>query len=564
MLLFHAKDNHHARYSGYLAEILRLEGFADFDETALDRLNAETLAGCDLAILPRVALTAGQAELLHAYVLQGGKLLALLPDSHFIQRFGLTPTWRAADAGWLHPAGDLAAAVCPHPVQIVVATAGWAVADGADAQVLAEHRPGKERDGAAAAPAVVASRVGAGEAIFFAYDLAHAVARLRQGNPDHADLCYAGLDGIVRPSELFVGQLDVGQMLIPQADVHTALLARAVERLAPRPRLWYYPQPSQRSALIMTSDDDWSTVAQFEALLAGLAQRRATCTFYIVPETKINGDLMRRWEEAGHTFSVHPALAGDIHRGLAVEQPQSTQVATMLRENVGRHQAEFGRPVRTIRQHAVRWLGDVEAARVLAKLGVRMETNFVSVHPFPLGYMAGSGRALRFVATDGALIDCYQQPTMWTEEVLIHPRFVFSFKWSVERALQEVDAMLAQATGQFYTPVTINSHPVSFATYSSPLIEGTWDRALAAGMPIWSADRWLGWTEARNSIRLQAVGQGYALRTAQAVGQVTLLYPPGARLPADAATAQPIRLWGEEYHALTIHDLAAGAVRQVG
>lgn len=563
MLLLHTSDPH-SRYSHYLAEILRLEGFVDFDEVRLDQFAAETLIGQDLVILPRVALTVSQAELLHTYVQHGGKLLALLPDSNLIRRFGLTPTWRALDDGWLHPTNEMAMAICPHPVQIVVPAVGWGVADGVDAQALAKVRPGKGGDDADAMPALIACRLGAGEAIFFAYDLAHAVARLRQGNPSHADLCYAGLDGIVRPSELFVGQLDASQMQIPQADVHTALLARAVERLAPRPRLWYYPQPNQRSALLMTSDDDWSTVEQFAALLGGLRVRQATCTFYVVPETKLNGDLMRRWEDDGHTFSVHPALPGDTHRERAVDQPQSTQVAAMLHDNVARHQADFGRPVHTIRQHAVRWLGYVEAARVLATLGVQMETNFVSVHPFPLGYMAGSGRALRFVETSGALIDCYQQPTMWTEEVLIHPGFVFSFKWSVERALQEVDEMIAQATRQFYTPITINSHPVSFATYSSALIEGTWDRALAAGMPIWSADRWLGWTQARSSVRLQPSGQGYRLHTPQAMDQLTLLYPPGASLPNTASTVQTIRLWGNEYHVLSIHDLAAGEVRQVG
>jgi hypothetical protein len=564
MLLLHANESRHARYSHYLAAILRMEGFVDFHELELAAIDAATLAVHDLVILPRVALAQARAELLLNYVVAGGRLIALLPDPNFARRFGVTSTWRGVDHGWLHldASQPILHGLPDHPVQIVVPTAGWSLSPDGGATALAQVGAGKERAGAEAQPALVWSRAGQGETVLYAYDLAHAVARLRQGDPEHADLSYAGLDGIVRPSELFVGQLDPEQMLTPQADVHSALLARLIETLAPRPRLWYYPEPGQRSALIMTSDDDWSTVEQFEALINGLRQRQATCTFYVVPETKINGGLIKRWEEDGHTFSVHPALDADIKRYLAVDEPQSTQVAAMLRANIERHAAEHKRPVRTIRQHAVRWLGYVDAARILADLGVAMELNYVSVHPFSLGYMAGSGRALPFVETDGQIIPCYQQPTMWTEEVLIHPSFVFSFKWTVERALAEVDKMVQDATGRFYTPVTINSHPVSFATYSSTLIEGTWDRARAAGMPILSPDRWLAWVQARQAVRIEREGQRYVVHTPQALARLTVLLPPGVT-PASELPTAPIRLWGRDYRTLTQSNFTAGERRVI-
>jgi hypothetical protein len=561
MLLLHAAENRHSIYSRYLAEILRLEGFVDFVELDLAQLDAATLARHDLVVLPRLALTEAQATVLRRYVSDGGKLLALMPDPYFARRFGLTPTWRACDEGWLHfTQDDALAGLCVEPVQIVTPTDGWAVDGASDVAVIAHVRPGKETASGDAQPAIVHAKIGQGVAILLAYDLAHAVARLRQGNPAHADLSYAGLDGIVRPSELFVGQMAVEQMLTPQADIHTALLARCVELLAPRPRLWYYPKISQRSVLLMTSDDDWSTVEQFEAVLAGLRMRKATCTFYIVPETKIGDDLMHTWEADGHTFSVHPALDADIHRYLAKAQPQSTLVEPMLRANVARHRKAYGRSVDTIRQHAVRWSGYVDTARVLADLGVRMELNFVSVYPFSVGYMAGSGRPLPFVDADGKLIDCYQQATMWTEEVLIHPDFVFSFKWTVERALQEVDQMIQRATRQFYTPIAINSHPVSFATYSSPLIEGTWDRALEAGMAIWSADRWLAWTEARNSVRFEQTNGGYLVLATQAMPELTILLPPGS---APAAAATQYSLWGRLYDVVTVSELQPGERRRL-
>lgn len=566
MLLLHAANDPHSIYSHYLAAILRLEGFADFQEAEFADLTAEGLGRHDLVLLPRMSTAAGLAELLETYVRQGGRLLALLPDLYLVRRLGMTPKFHGIDNGWLHlnPDESLMQGLCADPVQIIVPTMTWHPAAETVAAVLAQVRPGRQADTSEGYPAVIWCKVGEGEAILLGYDLAHAIARLRQGNPDHADLCFSALDGIYRPSELFVGQLAVEQMLVPQADLHTALLARLIECLALRPRLWYYPQASQRSVVIMTSDDDWSTVEQFEALLAGLRQRQATCTFYVVPETKINNALMTQWEADGHTFSVHPALEADLRSYLATQEPQSRQIAAMLRTNVERHQREFGRATQTIRQHAVRWLGYVEAARELAALGVQMELNYISVHPFSLGYMAGSGRPLRFVDTDGTLIDCYQQPTLWTEEVLIHPSFVFSFKWTVERALQEVDKIIQRAAHDFYTPIIFNSHPVSFATYSSPLIEGCWDKALAEGMAILSADRWLAWTQARDQVRIEHTESGCIVNTSVAMAELTVLLPGQCAVsPAKGATVVQQTLWGRPYQMVTLINLTAGEQRPI-
>jgi hypothetical protein len=165
------------------------------------------------------------------------------------------------------------------------------------------------------------------------------------------------------------------------------------------------------------------------------------------------------------------------------------------------------------------------------------------------------------VDVDGGLIDCYQQATMWTEEVLIHPSFVFSFKWTVARALQEVDQMIQRAVQQWYTPIAINSHPVSFATYSSPLIEGTWNRALDAGMAIWSADRWLAWTETRNAVRIEQADGGYFVSTTQPIPVLTILLPPGCIPDADTATHHS--LWGRPYDVVTVSGLQPGVRRRV-
>ncbi|NJN82739.1 MAG: hypothetical protein HC802_10990 [Caldilineaceae bacterium] len=297
MLLIHNSADPHARYSHYLAEILRLEGFMDADEADYEKVNATTLSAHDLVILPRLTPTMGQAEALLDYLVQGGSLIAFLPAPNLARRLGLQVLYRGIEAGYLHldSAEPLNRGFIHDPLQIIVPAVAWAAPADNDARVLATISASRSPASGEHIPGLIEVQVGAGKAILFAYDLPHAVARLRQGDPAHADLSFGGLDGIYRPSELFVNQLAVEQMRLPQADLQTAWLARLIETMAPRPRLWYYPQAEQRSAMLMTSDDDWSSLEQFEVLIDGMKNgtpivRSTSCRRRILPaHTWIDG-----------------------------------------------------------------------------------------------------------------------------------------------------------------------------------------------------------------------------------------------------------------------------------
>ena len=541
MLIIHDPSAPQSRYSHYLAELLRLEGLVSYQATNLSKLNESTLAGHDIVILPRTTLDRHQITLLCDYVTAGGTLLALLPENNLVKALGVTPCYQ------LIPHGQLTVddtTIVAEPIDVIGPTAIWHGPD--DTTVLAHINQ---------QPAIVSRTIGAGNVLLYAFDVAYCVARLRQGDPQYVDLCAAGLDGIYRPSELFVHQLDPQRAHIPQADLHTALLAHLIMTHAPQPRIWYYPHAQQTSTMIMTSDDDWSQIAEFEALIAGLARHDAQCTFFLVPQSRVTPSDVIRWQAAGHTFSVHPALAQDIVVGLATDEPQVRIVAGMLAENIGRHQREYTAPVRTIRQHAVRWLGYVEAARVLASHGVQLDCNYLAVSPY-LGYVCGSGRAVRFVDQQGQIIDCFQQPTLWTEECLIHPEYVFSFKWEVAHAIAVTDQLIADAAQRYYTPVTINSHPVSFATYSQPLIEANWQAAQRHGMPIVSADTWLDWTMERDQLRLHCANGRWVLTTSQPIDCLSIIVPPHIT-PCIATTT--VQRWGMSIPVLELHDLAIGS-----
>jgi hypothetical protein len=565
MLVLHARRDPHARFSHYLAEILRLEGFTALRQVDIDDLDERTLADADFLVIPRLTLTHRERDLLLDRVAAGARMIAFQPETSLAERCGLTPTYRcvAECQGYLRIDTDAphAAGLCDEPVQIVVPAPVWDVAADTEVETLAELRDAT--DPTRTAPGVLRLVHGRGEVVFIAYDLPHAVARLRQGDPAYADVWSSGVDRYYRPHELFVHQLPPRQQRLPQADVQTALLARLVETLTPQPRLWYYPEATTRSVLVMTSDDDWSTVEQFEALLDGLRRHDATCTFFIVPGTKVTRERMDDWERAGHSFSVHPALPADHRAGPPPAVPQARFVPEMIRDNVARHRREYDRPVRTLRNHIIRWAGYLEPARVFAELGVRMEFNYFSVVPLPVGHLNGSGRPLRFVDQDGALLDCYQQGTAWSEEVLLHPEFTASVHWHSDRAIRETERLIRDAARVFHTPLTVNSHPVSFATYSRPLIEANWATARAEGLPIVSADRWLDWTETRERLTLEPAAGGWRLHAPVSVGAVTVLLPPGlppAQAPADTSRQT---IHGRDYQAFTFRDLAAGDVRTI-
>lgn len=568
MLVVHAPESYHARYSDYLAEILRSEGYADLVEMTQDALATEIPAQQDLIVLPRLAHSWDEIARLVQFVAQGGTLIAFQPDYQLTRRFGVEPTFAGALNARLrlntrHPAlGGLSAM----PIDVVVPAVHWRLSQ--DAEPNAEQSAGQSEGGGVdilarldtsdGHPAVVAVRHGAGTAIFFAYDLPYAVARLRQGNPENADLGLADCDDSNRGNELFVGQLDPEQLYLPQVDIHTAFLARIIDTWAPRPRLWYYPDPEQTSVQIMTSDEDWSTLEQWQSLIAGLAKRNATCTFFMVADSRIEKSWVDRWEEAGHVFSVHPALTEDYRRGMPAPPHHRRFMADMLRQNIARHHEEYKRPVRTIRQHRVRWLGYVECAQIQAELGVRMDCNFLSVKPYFIGFMTGSGRALPFVDTDGQLIPGYQLAAQWTEECLIHDSMSFSRRWPAAKAAEVACGLIRSAAQEFYTPVCFNSHPVSYHTYSSPLVDATWDQAVELNVPIVSADHWLDWTEARDGVVLERTETGYLLSTQAAIASLTLLLPPGLAGNVPGASTRQVSRWQTEYTAVELTNLTPG------
>lgn len=559
MLLVHNAADSSSRFSHYLRELLLLEGFMGIDEIDAADLPARLSQSPGEAILlSRMSLPASTTDAIVAHLHRGGRLIAVHPDHFLLKRLGGTPAFAAIRKGFMSFADSALLAGLPlDPVQVVVPTVRWS----APAEITTLATLIDVDDAATQTAAISHFRVGKGEAVLIGFDLAKAVIRLRFGDPQLDDLYVRSNDINLRPHELLIGTLDPRQMSIAQTDILTALLGRIVETFDPQPRIWHYPEPSQRSALIQTSDDDWSSIEQFEVMLGVLKQYDARATFYIVPNSNVTTAHLDRWENAGHTFSVHPATDSEAHYGPPPEEPQALWVPDMVRRNIERHRAQYGREVITIRNHAIRWAHYLEVPRIHAEYGVRAEANYFCVPPFPVGFLSGSGRPAPFVEENGEIIDHYQIPSAWTEEVLLHPTHSASMNWMVGKAQLETNAIIQRAAQRYFTPVTVNSHPVSFATYSQPVIEDNWRQARELDVPIIGADHWMTWADSRRGLKLTRVGEQWELDADRDIPSVTVLLPQPAS--ADSGTTTTEKIWGRNYHALRLTNLTAGEHRRI-
>ena len=526
-------------YGRYAGEILRAEGLNWYQIEEMGGQDLAYLASFGLVILTHCFARPDEIAALLEFVHLGGRLVVFRPSVRLGQALGLYPRFVAQKEGYVrieasHPAGK---GLCSQSFQFHGMADHWGMPEGTPLTAAAWLQ--SERDAPSTTPALIVGPWGDGQVAIFAYDLAATVALLRQGDPALANALSSGKDGLYRPSEHFTGYLDPACAHIPQADVHTALLVSVIDQITecPMPRLWYYPRPSQRSVLIVTSDDDWSQVSEFEALMAAVEERGGHITFYVVPGTHISKELVQEWEKRGHVFSVHPdcrslvGLPADLGSFGVDEQYQL--LTEMLRTSVHNHCKQFDRPAHTIRQHALRWCGYVDAAKTLGELGVKMELNYYSILPYAASYMTGSGRPIKLVDESGRVLDVFQQSTVLSEDTTIGTHS-FSPNWSTSEALARVETMLSANIKQYYTPITLNAHPVSFATYSRRFVEGVLDSAQGHAMPIVSADEWLTFTLARYEaeflkVRYDGTTLEFVLRTQTQPTELTLSWPLGDR-----------------------------------
>ncbi|MHB0939926.1 MAG: polysaccharide deacetylase family protein [Armatimonadota bacterium] len=524
-----------------LQEILRAEGLSGFRMVNLDEGLPELRAD-DLIVLTRCFLRNDEIERLRAAVEAGARLVVLHPSVLLAHQFGWEPQQRAVYPGWV----QVGAGSPGHglPLQTHLPIAAFTCSD---AETLAGAVDAAWND--AGCPAVARRRFGKGAVVLFFYDLPKAVARLRFGDPELAAVETSEQWHWTHASDLFA-HCDDRVLDRPQADFHGQLLAKILTDISPYPlaRTWYYEKIAQRSAVVFSSDDDWSTPDQFKQLSDALVSHGGVATFYLVKDTHLSDEEIAALRALGHTFAPHVHLPDGEE--LAYAFPKHMEEETRLLK------ARLGSLSVSLQMHRAPWLGYMTWVPDFIRYGFRLLMSYLSLPPQNVNrYLCGSGRPLKFVDQDGAVHDCWQQPVLSYDDQTLIPAMTADPQAFVRKFAE----ILRPAMEEHHTTLGMASHPVSYATYSKPFFDALLDLIVAEGVPIYNGDGWCAFNDRRNAVQIEQSQDGDALTCTVRglVGELPLMLPVTgpATVTVNGQPAEGIilRRLGQEYLCLQLN-----------
>lgn len=477
------------RYGPSVDEILKSEGLNGFSLHDL-RTGIPDFTPQDLAILTRCQVTTQEAEALKNAVGQGLRLVCLQPYWNLTKLFGWVPAKQVLHPGWVRIREGYPGA--GETLQTHVPVALYDPVDATEYSIVADAIDAAWE--MSSFPAVVRQSFGAGEVVFFFYDLPKAVARIRFGDPELASQLTTGAWEWLHAIDLFMGHVDERVLHLPQAEMHTQLLAKVLTEICAYPlaRLWYFEKAEQCAAANFSSDDDWSTPEQFRDLSDTLVQRGGKATFYLVGDTALSDDEVQEYRDMGHSFGPHVNAAS-----------AKGEIPFRFPEELRKHSAEFlaryGESSVSLQCHCAPWQGYMDWLPNFVVEGYRMLYNYIS-HPQWLNlFMCGAGRPLKFVDEDGVIFDCWQQPMQSYDDATLVERI----GEDLPAVVAEFATLLRASNERFHTAIGIGSHPVSFSTYSKPFLTACFDLLKEAGVPIYSGDDWCRYCDRRHAITMQ-------------------------------------------------------------
>ncbi|MCC6499781.1 MAG: twin-arginine translocation signal domain-containing protein [Anaerolineales bacterium] len=522
-ILILVNDASDSPFGVYLSEILFAEGIISFSTARLSEFDLERLVEFDTVVLTAGPLTREQAEALTRYVYGGGGLVAMKPDIALLPVLGLRGQEQDSDLGYMITEGGhaLSAGIVPVSLQYHGAADRYLM-DGAEAVAWLCDKTGRQKDH----PAVSIHQYGEGWGCAWAYDLVESVILTRQGNPQWADQERDGFSD-VRPSDMFYGWLDLDRIEIPQADEQQRLLVNALNFLSqqkkPLPRLWYFPG-NAKSMLIATSDTHQNPGWAVERVIQHAEKYGGSISIYSMPPNytvpyraaqKVRWWLedlslmdeayfpspsrVADWRKRGHEFGIHVLVENGYEESWAINWQRFTG-------------AGYGLPSPTTRVHRILWKGWVDSAKLQERYGFRMNLDFYHVGDgfrkpdgeWVYGHFTGSGLPMKFIDENGRLIHLYQQLTQLADDHLLNLHWGGTVKIPAEEAVQVSQSMMDRSLAGGYAAIGAIFHTDPFAvgevwaTEEGKWMDGTLKYAAENNIPIWSAERWLDFVEARH------------------------------------------------------------------
>jgi len=562
-------------YGPFVQEILKSEGLNGFDLFDFDTAPLPDFGPDDIAVLTRCFVTRNEVQQLYKAVENGLRLVCLQPPWNLAARFGWNSAKRVLHPGWVQIGDGYPGA--GETLQTHVPLAVYeAHQDLPEYSVVAKAVDATWND--SGYPAVVRQRVGQGDVVFFFYDLPKAIARIRFGDPELASYATNEHWQFLHALDLFCGHVDERVLDIPQAELHSQLLAKVLTDICAYPlaRLWYYEKLEHRSAANFSGDDDGSTPEHFRDISDALLERGGRGTFYLMKETHLGDEQLREMQQLGHSFGPHVnamELPEDTANNELVFAGPSTfnenyplEFTRYLYEETQLFQQRYGTRSLSLQCHYAPWRGHMMWLPDFKAHGYRLLYNYLS-HPKWLSrFMCGAGRPIKFVEESGTVHDCWQQPMLSFDDASLAKRI----SENVDEVIAEFDAMLRPLVERFHSAVGIASHPISFSNYSKPFLTACWDILVRENVPIYSGDDWCIFIDRRDTTKISSSrneGSQITVALTNVSGAMTLMLPVPENVTV-TVDGQPIegvreRRLEQEYLFVPIEGKAGGSSIEV-
>ena len=530
------------QFGRYTGEILKAEGFNCFQVRRLEEITQKLLGQGTVVILTETELTGAQAALLRAYVEEGGRLIAFRQDRKICDLFGISTLDCEIEDGYvrLEPGTPVQEGLTLESMQIHGAAHAYRLVSN---EVLPMATLFSDSATPTPFPAVFSYAYGKGKTAAFAYNLPKNIAYTRQGNPAWAGQERDGIPGI-RAAEMYLGWVDTSKNHFNQADVQMQFLSHLIEDLVedqePLPRLWYFPG-NNRCLVILTGDGEDSSLADFQLHLADIESKNARMTIYL-KNPSIPASQVASWVANGHEIACH------FDDTAEATLPTFAGMNAVACQAVNTHLQIYGYTQRTVRNHWIVWVGWTEQAEIEAGLGIGLDCNLYhydqgSSHGHYLGGIGnftGSGLPMKFINSNGQVIDIYQSVTQLPDEQWLEENLYGCFKTLLDRSLD----------AEAYTFVNVNFHSDRWQVWSRKPGLDMLDYANRRSVPVWTAEHTLDFLKAREAASF------HNLRWSDHKLSFTLEVPLGGQ---DLTLMLP-----QVHHGLAISRVEVDGARQTG
>jgi hypothetical protein len=482
-------------FGTYTAEILKAEGFNEFDIDSLDsrKISKAFLAQYDLIILAEDVTDGNDWQLLSEFVKKGGNLIAVRPVESPEELFGFTGTGGSISGGYItiDTAGSEGRSLSGRTLQLHTDARLCELKGAREIAFLTERSVNDKKF-----PGVVTNSFGKGKTAAFLYNLPQNIVYTRQGNPLFAGLEKDSIPGL-RAMDLFTdGWIDTSNNIINQADEQMRLLSRCIEYMnadkKPLPRLWYFPD-TLKCLVTLTNDGEFRGETDFETQFREVDSMGAKMSLYVLETGKVTKQWSDKWTARGFEISGHP----DDTKEAAT--PVWNNMEIVLADKIKTISELYGLPMTTVVNHWFVWCGtDPEGrpefaaqAEIEAGHNLLMEANyahydnnsgqghFLGSMGTTQGNFTGSGLPMKFATSKGKILGIYQHlNNVYDQEYTENhdpDGFFNCFKGLVDRSIYD----------QVFSYISIKSHNDEYYFSRVPLLKML-AYANSKNIPVWT------------------------------------------------------------------------------